>query len=349
MEKGFWTSLKKPIIGLAPMDGVTDAPFRFIAAKYGNPDLIISEFTSVEGIAHGAAKTLKAFLYDEIERPVLAQVFGVTPENFYKSAFVVAEMGFDGLDINMGCPAKNVSSRGAGAALIRTPDLARQIVRACWDGMKDWSKGKKIEEVGLHEDILNFVKSAKKFEPERKLLPVSVKTRIGYDSVVVEDWVKNLLEEKPVNISLHGRTLKQMYTGTADWEAIARAAEIIRQTDTTVIGNGDISSLEDAKKRIKDYGVDGAMIGRAAFGNPWIFKGKNLEDVSLDERFRIAQEHAQLYEKVFENNHFVAMRKHLAWYCKGFHGAGIVRKRLMQTSTAQEVSETLMDLSPLSG
>lgn len=343
MEKGFWAQLKKPIIGLAPMDGVTDAPFRFMTAKCGKPDLLITEFTSVEGICHGATKGLKAFIYDEIERPIAAQIFGSHPESFYKVAFVVAELGFDGIDINMGCPAKNVASKGSGAALIQTPEIARSIIRETRRGAQDWEKGKTMEEAGLPEPVIECVRKMFPQSPARRQLPVSVKTRIGYNANVVEEWMKHLLEEKPVNISLHGRTLKQMYSGEADWEAIARAAEMVHRTDTTIIGNGDIRSIEDGLERVEKYGVDGFMIGRASFGNPWVFNREGKE-AGIEEKLKAAVEHSRLYEKIFPDGHFVQMRKHLAWYCKGFHDASEVRQELMRANSPKDVEKLLMDL-----
>lgn len=341
MEKGFWKNLPKPIIALSPMDGVTDAPFRAITAKYGKPGVMITEFTSVEGINAGATKTLSAFLYQESERPVVAQLFGSTPEAFYKAAFAVCELGFDGVDINMGCPANSVASRGAGAALILTPDLAKEIFKKTRKACEDWAGGKTMEDAGLHPDIIAWVNANR---PEifngnvpKKILPVSVKTRIGYNSIVIEEWVKHLLEVEPVNISIHGRTLKQGYSGKADWEAIGRAAAIIRQTGTTVLGNGDIRNMAEALERIQQYGVDGALIGRAAFGNPWVFGQK---EATVYDRLETAKEHSRIHQKIF-GEYFVPMRKHLSWYCKGFSGASEIRQKLMHTHSAADVENIL--------
>lgn len=346
MEKGFWKDLKNPVIGLAPMDGVTDAPFRAMTAKYGKPDIMFTEFTSVEGIRAGATKMLPAFFYEETERPIVAQLFGSTPDAFYKAAFLICELGFDGIDINMGCPANNIALKGAGASLILNPKLAQEIIRKTQQACRHWSEGKTMEQAGLKMSIFEWVKeNKKKFgksspnkKTARKLLPVSVKTRIGYNSVVIEEWVKTLLETEPANISIHGRTLKQMYTGKADWEAIARAAEIIHQTPTTVLGNGDIQNLSQANEHIKKYGVDGTLIGRAAFGNPWIFQNK---EATVNERLKVAIEHAYLHEKLFGPTRFLSMRKHLSWYCKGFGGAGEVRQKLMQATSALEVDKII--------
>ncbi len=344
-QRGFWGALKYPVIGLAPMDGVTDAAFRFIVKKYGNPQVIITEFTSVEGICAGATRTLQAFSYDESERPVVAQIFGSTPAAFYKATFVVAALGFDGIDINMGCPASNIAGKGAGAALIQTPELAKEIIRNVQQAAIEWADGKNINDVGLPESILAEVQKMQPQPPQRKLLPVSIKTRIGYNSIVIEEWIKHLLETNPVNISLHGRTLKQLYSGSADWDAIGRAAAIIHQTPTTLLGNGDIKNLQDAAIKIKQYNVDGVLIGRAAFGNPWIFQNKEHSQIPLEEKFAVALEHCHVYEKIFTERLFLPMRKHLAWYCRGFPHASEMRQKLMQTSNSKDVAAILKTYS----
>lgn len=353
MEKGFWQHFKKPIIGLAPMDGVTDAPFRFITAKYGKPDLQITEFTSVEGICAGATKTLNAFRFDESERPIVAQVFGSDENAFYKAAFVVFELGFDGIDINMGCPAKNITSKKAGAGLILEPKLAQKITQKTWEASQDWANGKTIEKVGLPENIVEWVKkfqqeqinkSSEKYSLARKIIPVSIKTRIGYDKIIVEDWIKYLLEMKPANISLHGRTLKQMYSGEANWEAITKAARLVHQTETIIFGNGDIKNLQDADEKIKNCGVDGVLIGRAALGNPWIFRKQTTlspYQPTLQEKFAVAIEHASFHQQIFGEKLFFPMRKHLSWYCRGFANASETRQKLMTACNAEDVREIL--------
>lgn len=338
MEKGFWKNLKKPIIALSPMDGVTDAPFRSITAKYGKPSVMLTEFTSVEGMCAGALKTLVAFLYEEKERPIVAQLFGASPEAFYKATFAICELGFDGVDINMGCPAKSVAARGAGATLILSPEIAKEIVRKTHQACADWAEGRTMEDVGLHKNTIAWVLQNRHGIAEKRVLPVSIKTRIGYDSVTIEEWVKHLLEVEPVNISIHGRTLKQMYSGKADWEAIARAAAIIHQTETTVLGNGDVQNLQEAHEKIAQYGVDGVLLGRAAFGNPWIFNGTTS---TTEERFQVAKEHTLVHEKIFGQTWFMPMRKHLSWYAKGFPGAAEVRQKLMTATSANDVDKIL--------
>jgi nifR3 family TIM-barrel protein len=346
------------------MDGVTDAPYRFITAKHGKPDVHFTEFTNVEGLSRDAMIMLDDFLYSEIERPIVAQIYGSEPESFYKIAIVACALGFDGIDINMGCPAKKVASRGCGAGLIRHPSLAKKIILAVKQGVADWVDGKSPEELKFRPRMLLRMQTmnedrigSPQWAP-RRAIPVSVKTRIGYDHDVIEDWAKHLLEVEPAVISIHGRTLKQMYTGVADWDAIARAAEIIRQTKTLVFGNGDITTLADMLNKIRASGVDGVLLGRGALGNPWIFSQKDevkalLSDedtpmvreipTATSRRFEVLLEHAQYFEKVKGTRRFPAMRKHFGWYCKGMPQAAQLRDRMCHTSNSQEVAEVLAD------
>jgi tRNA-dihydrouridine synthase len=381
MNGGFWGKLAKPIIGLAPMDGVSDAPFRYITAKYGQPSVMITEFTNVEALSHGAVKALTALIYDEIERPIVAQIYGTNPDAFYKACFVACELGFDGIDINMGCPSKSVSGNGAGAGLIRTPMLAQEIIQTCQQAVTDWSNGKTIYQAEIHRNIINYLEKmpgrnmsdtsgTSGRETTRRLLPISIKTRIGYDKIITEDWIKNLLETKPANISLHGRTLKQMYTGQADWEEIAKAAAIVHESGlvTTILGNGDAKSITDAHQKIATYGVDGVLIGRGAFGEPWIFEQIRLPAESvrpsrrtqerseaflqelprkrtIEEKLSVALEHARYYESIFGigPRSFAPMKKHFGWYCSDFPHAKDLRMKLMTAENSTQIEKTIED------
>ncbi|HKY63730.1 MAG TPA: tRNA-dihydrouridine synthase [bacterium] len=360
----FWQNIRRPIVGLAPMDGVTDAAYRRIAARHGRPDVVLTEFTNVEGLSRGAQLMLEDFIYSEEERPAVAQIYGSEPESFYKVTVLACALGFDGIDVNMGCPAKNVAARGCGAALIRNPALAKEILRAVKRGIADWVDGISIDRLGLKPRMptrvrrMNLDRIGAESVAERRPIPLSVKTRIGYDKIVVEDWVRHLLEEEPAAISLHGRTLKQMYTGSADWEAIGRAAELIHQTSTLALGNGDLASLAMAAEKIALSGVDGVLIGRGAMGNPWIFGHKDdLKDFlegrrgappadrfpDLETRFAVLLEHARLFEAVKGHARFAAMRKHFAFYCKGMPRAAELRNRMFQTKDSGEVERILAD------
>ena len=356
----FWQTLPHPIIALAPMDGVSDAPFRQVHAEIGRPDIVFTEFTNVQGLWRGDVRLLDGFLFDDAERPVVAQIFGSTPPDFYRSAIMVCELGFDGVDINMGCPSKCVTGHGGGAALIREPLLAQEIVRAVQRGVADWANGQTMEGIGLAPERIARIRqmnAARKTPIERRLLPVSVKTRLGYDSIIIEDWVKVLLEVEPVAISLHGRTLRQMYTGSANWDAIGRAAAIVRQTPTLILGNGDIHSVEDARRRVLETGVHGVLVGRAAMGNPWLFRDLRAmrddlrasglyqtdpaERPTPQERLRTAQRHARLFARLLPDHRWIEMRKHLSWYCRDFFDASTLRRQLVQSNNLDEVEQLI--------
>jgi tRNA-dihydrouridine synthase B len=364
----FWDTLQQPIIALAPMDGVTDAPCRTMHGLHGRPDVVLTEFTNVEGLWRGGDRIFRDFLYTPAERPVVAQIFGCQPEYFYKAAHVVCELGFDGLDINMGCPAKTIANRGGGAGLIRVPETAKAIIRAAQQGVRDWANGQTLEDLEMDPERIRRIRQMNEERVhvwgdhahiERRLLPVSVKTRLGYDSIVITDWVQELLELEPHVISIHGRTLAQHYKGDANWEAIAAAAEIVRKTDTLVLGNGDIHNLYQAAQRIRTSGVHGVLIGRASFGNPWLFhnreqlkkqlnEGSNptVEDLpeatpSREERLLMALEHARVHAKLKGEDHFVELRKHMGWYLGHFRGAKRVRNELVRINSLADVERII--------
>ncbi len=360
--------LQQPIIGLSPMDGVTDSAYRFITQKYGNPDIMFTEFTNVMGLCIAGDNLLKDFEYDESERLIIGQIYGKEPEYFYHAAKIVCALGFDGVDINMGCPAKTVSSSGAGAGLIKTPDLAREIIAAVKKGVSDWVENGKL--TGLSERTYRaVVEKIKNYQlrikneniinsnsigflnlsgEERQIIPTSVKTRIGYDIPVTENWIKNLTLADPAWITVHGRTLKQLYTGEANWDEIRKAVE---STDLPVLANGDIKSAEDVKKVLDLTKANGVLIGRATYGNPWIFseirdqmsgiRNQNLE-ISFEEKVRVLIEHTEKF--VLDNPEpkaFFQMRKHFGWYMKSFDGAKEVREKLMRSNSLEEVKTIL--------
>jgi tRNA-dihydrouridine synthase len=263
------------------MDGVTDATFRRIVATQGPPDVTFTEFAHVSDISRGPEYLLDSLVYSEVERPIVAQIYGKDPLLFYQAAHVVCELGFDGLDINMGCPSRNVASSGSGAALIKTPDVAQAIIRAVKQGIQDWAAGQSLESAGLkrsRSETIRRMNEARGSAPiiDRRPLPWSVKTRLGCDAVVIDRWIEHLLEERPAAITIHGRTLAQMYRGEADWTAIASAADIAKGTDTVILGNGDVRSMNDAVRRVRESGVQGVLVGRATLGAPWFFRRKEL-------------------------------------------------------------------------
>lgn len=353
----FWQNIPKPIIGLAPMDSVTDASFRFITAKHGRPDVMLTEFVNIQSAIYAPELMLKDFTYAELERPIAAQIYGKTPELFYQVAHIVGELGFDGLDINMGCPARKVAAAGCGAALIREPALARAIIQAARQGLQDWYDGQSLKQLGIRPSAIAAFKAANRLRTghetiaERRLLPLSIKTRIGYDRVVVKEWIATLLEECPAAISLHGRTLQQGYKGQADWNAIAQAAAIANNSGTLLLGNGDLLDMPDVYRRVRETKVDGVLIGQAAQGNPWLFAGKEQvkqalcgigavcpqTTVSLADRFEVMLEHSRRYASDSRNHWFYGMRKNLLWYCRDLGGADELHWQMKRVNSADEV------------
>ena len=364
------------------MDGVTDIAFRHVIAtgacpersatslslrserteakSKGRPDVIFTEFTNVHDICQGRVMGWEPLRYTDGQRPIVAQLYGKEPLLFYQAAHVVGELGFDGLDINMGCPSKNVASSGCGAGLIRTPELALNIMAATERGLRDWAEGQTLAEAGLKPGIVEKVRAARDGQdpPRRAALPLSVKTRLGYDSVIIKEWSACLAQGRPQVMSIHGRTLKQMYRGDADWEAIAEAAAQIREQGILVLGNGDIGSLNEAIARIRASGVDGILIGRAALGNPWIFHGKESvreavraqsqypvpePAVSREDRFDMILKHAHTFERFHDVARFPRMRKHLGWYCSGFPHAAALRADMVKTDNAGDVEQLLRE------
>jgi len=317
MTKGFWKK-NGPIFVLAPMADVTDAAFRRIIAKYSkpyHPDAMWTEFVSCDGLcSDGRSALLKNLQFMEAERPIVAQFFGAKPDNFYQCALLAQELGFDGIDINMGCPDRSVEKQRAGAALMRDHKLAQKIIKETKRGAGD--------------------------------LPVSVKTRIGYDSDILDEWLPRLLETELAAVTVHARTREEMSRVPAHWEAVARAAEIARRYDSSpdrarIIGNGDIASLADAEGKVRQSGADGAMIGRGIFGNPWFFnKEKDINSISIEEKLSVMLEHTFLFEKLFNGKkNFDTMKKHYKAYVHGFDGVKELRVKLMTARDAGEVAK----------
>ncbi len=320
MISGFWKNLPKPIFVLAPMANVTDAAFRRVIAKYGKPDVIWTEFVSCDGLCSpGRAELLTDFIFDESERPIVAQVFGSKPENYYETALLIQELGFDGIDINMGCPEKSISGKQcSGAALIEHPKLAQEIIAATKRGA-----GK---------------------------LPVSVKTRLGYNKNVLDTWLPNLLEAEPAAITIHARTKKEMSAVPAHWEEIGRAVAIRDKYDaspdkTLILGNGDVKDLTEARQRVAETGCDGVMIGRGIFGNPWLFnRERDYQVITPEEKMRVLVEHTHLFEKILgDKKGFAIMKKHYKAYVNGFDGAKELRVKLMEAENAGHVEKIIVE------
>jgi tRNA-dihydrouridine synthase len=320
-ESGFWPKLKKPIMVLAPMANVTDAAFRRVFVEAGGrPDIFWTEFVSVEGLlSKGKERLLVDFWYDEAEHPIVAQIFGGKPDQFEEVGPLIRRLGFDGVDINMGCPDAGVEKSGGGAALVKDPARAKEIIRALRRGAGD--------------------------------LPISVKTRIGYAKNEIATWIPALLHENLAALTVHLRTRAEMSAVPAHWEL---APEITALRDkispgTILLGNGDLDSLETAQMRIRESGFDGVMVGRGVFGNPWFFSGRTPD---VREKLERMAAHAELFEKLYRTNAakgdepgplkgFEVMKKHLKAYASGFDGAKEIRIQLMETASAADVRKVV--------
>jgi len=294
------------------MADVTDVAFRKIIAKYGKPDVFFTEFTSADGLcSSGKDKLLINFKYSKEEHPIVAQVFGARPEKIFEAARLVKKLGFDGLDINMGCPDRSIVKQGAGGALIKTPALARKVIQAAIEGAGG--------------------------------LPVSVKTRLGFSKDVLEEWLPELLKEELAAVCIHARTVKELSNVPARWERVAKAVKIRdkMKSEMFIIGNGDVLDLADARQKAKETGADGIMLGRAIFGNPWFF-AERKKAVTIEEKCAVLIEHSKLFEKYFKNiKNFAVMRKHFKAYISGFDGAKELRTKLMECEDASEVKKVL--------
>lgn len=339
-----------PIIALAPVDGVTDAAFRQVTDELGKPDLMYTEFVTTEGLFKGRETLLHALDKHSTNTPIIAQFFGSNPQYFEYAFFIAAELGFAGIDVNMGCPDTNIVKKGGGAGLLLDLPRAREIIKMLLKSREEWKNGKTLTDTDLPENMKAAVaalkaKSLKLKDSDYELrttyyvLPISVKTRIGYHGSQVAQVIPYLIESGVEIIALHGRTFDQRYSGRANWDEIAKAKELTKGTKVQLWGNGDIHSIPDAKEKIKLYGVDGALIARAAFGNPWIFKEYTP---SWEERKKTMIYHAELFLKYRPDLDLRPMRKHITWYCKGIEGSAKLRDRLMKVVTLEDL-KTILD------
>jgi len=304
----FWHNLTKPILALAPMAGVTDPAFRRIIAKYGKPDVLWTEFVSADGLFLGGYDALiKDLEFTQSERPIVAQFLTSNPDMMRKAASLARELGFDGLDINMGCPDKSIEKRGAGANLIKHPELAQEIIRAAKEGAGS--------------------------------LPVSVKTRIGWMKNELETLLPALLEVEPAVITIHARTRNEMSRVPARWEHIKYAVEIRNEkgSETLIFGNGDVCSVAEALQKVKETGCDGVMIGRAICGNPWLF-AKDSPKFLPKDKLEVLVEHTKLFQELLPHKRFELMKKHYKAYVTGWDGAMELRMKLMDARNATEVA-----------
>jgi nifR3 family TIM-barrel protein len=320
------------------MDGITDMPFRQIADAHGRPDILYTEFVPVEAIAHGAVRVMPALLRHDTGTPTVAQFFGRDLKSYYKASFIALELGYDGIDINMGCPDRNIAKKGGGAGLIGEPDLAISIIRTVKQAVADWAGGKTMIEAHIPASILVWLETHPVFPKPRRIVPVTVKTRTGLDKPITEEWMDKLISARPDGITLHGRTLQQMYRGSADWNEIAKAAAMAKRNGIRFFGNGDVKSRNQAVQNAQQYGCDGILIGRAALGNPWLFSDRLP---TMEERFGVMRQHARLYLSVRPELGLYPMRKHLAWYCAGFEGSKALRTALTSVVSLDDLDKVI--------
>ena len=325
------------------MADVTDAAFRRIIAKYGKPDVMWTEFVAADGLIRatpeGKVKLLADLIYANEERPIVAQLFTSNIDHMEQAARLCRELGFDGVDINMGCPDATIEKQGCGSAMIKNPEKAVAIIQAAKRGAL----------MGAGDGI-----------------PVSVKTRLGYNHDQVEDWLSVVLSERPAALTVHARTRKEMSKVPARWERLQRVVALRNELspETKIIGNGDVLTRADGLAKITASGVDGAMVGRALFGNPWFFNptrqlptqltalpthGVNrdtiiatdtsdttIEYVSLAERLQVMVEHTYLFTELLPFKNFSVMKKHFKAYVNGFPGAAELRAELMEQNSPVE-------------
>jgi nifR3 family TIM-barrel protein len=340
----FWETLPRPFFALAPMANVTDLVFRKLIAKYGKPDVMWTEFVSADGLVSSGKKNL---LYDlkfsNGERPIVAQLFTGHPEVMRKAAETIKDLGFDGLDINMGCPDRGIEKQGGGASLMKNPKLALAILEAARVGVSEKRKKKSSGK--------NFLE---------RVIPVSIKTRIGYSRFDL-GWLQLLLEQKLPALTIHLRTRKEMSDAVAHWELVPEIVEMRDKISpkTLIIGNGDVSSLEQGIEYANKYGCDGIMVGRGVFGKPWFFdttrvklgigyressnsRSEIILEPDIRKRLEILVEHAKLFEKTFRDiKNFDVMKKHFKAYVNGWNGAKELRIKLMMTEDSKAVDNLI--------
>lgn len=315
MKENFWRDLPRPFFILAPMEDVTDVVFRHVVSKAGRPDVFFTEFTNTESYCHpeGNQSVRGRLAFTEDEQPIVAHIWGDKPEYFRQMSMGMAKLGFSGVDINMGCPVPNVATKGKGSGLIRRPDVAAELIQAAKAGG----------------------------------LPVSVKTRLGYTYVDEWlDWLTHILKQDIVNLSIHLRTRKEMSKVDAHWELIPEIKKLRDEVapDTLLTINGDIPDRQTGLRLARQYGVDGIMIGRGIFKNPFAFE-KEPKEHSSKELLDLLRLHLDLFDKYsteLEPRPFPPLRRFFKIYVKGFRGASELRNQLMSTDSTDEV-RTLLD------
>lgn len=315
--KNIWGDLKKPIFALAPMEDVTDTVFRQVVGRYAPPDIYFTEFTSTEALlsSKGKDSAMQRLRFNSSERPLIAQIWGTDPRHFAESARIIMSLGFDGIDINMGCPVKDIVKTGACSALINNPKLAGELIKSLQESTD---------------------------------LPISVKTRLGTNRIITEEWIGFLLEQDLACLTVHGRTAKEMSKPPVHWEEIAKAVTLKNRISpqTVLLGNGDILSYADGLTKIEDYALDGVMIGRGIFQDLFVFdRDKDFRALTLTEKLEIMRFHIELFDKTWgESKNYNILKKFYKIYVNGFPGASDTRVRFMETKSSEEALDLLSTL-----
>ncbi len=284
---------------------------------------MFTEFVNVDGLlSRGRKKVEQALLFEKTEQPLIVQVWGLDPDHFYAAAQEMVTRGFAGIDINMGCPDKAVIKKGAGGALINNRLLAAEIIQAVKEGVNG-------------------------------AIPVSVKIRIGYKEIVTEEWARFVLTQGIEALTIHGRTVSELSKVPCHWDEIGKVVKVRDELGlpTVIIGNGDITTLAEADEKISQWGVDGVMVGRGVFHNPWIFnKIKRYEDLNRNERIQLLLFHLATHERLYkpsgsaQGKHFAPLKKYFKIYIQNFEGAAELRERLMLCTDIQSVRTVISSL-----
>lgn len=310
-----WKQLDKPFFTLAPMEGATDTVFRQIVADCGAPDVFFTEFTNCDGLlSKGYEKVATRLRYSEKERPLIAQIWGVNPQSYYDVARKLVDMGFNGIDINMGCPERIVVKNGACSALITNPSLAKEIIEATRKGAGE--------------------------------LPVSVKTRIGFKTIATEEWIGFLLQQNLDALTVHFRTQKEMSNVPAHWDEAKKVVKL-RNTispETVLIGNGDVTTKQQGKELADTFGIEGVMIGRGVFHNPFVFNGSiDYASMAKEERIELLNKHLDLFEETWgtDKKSYPPLKRFFKIYIQGFDGASEFREKIMNTNSITEIRSVL--------
>lgn len=321
--ENFWKKLKRPIIALAPMAGITDQPFRQICRGYG-ADVVYSEMASTSAIFYNKKKTIGITRFNSRkESPYVVQLFGDKPEHFLFAAKIIAkQIRPDGIDINFGCPARKIIACGSGAVLMDNVKLAREIIIATLEGVAGPSGS-----------------------DEASKIPVSIKIRAGVKKTTALDFVKKIKNLPISAIMIHGRTLEQGFTGAPDYEMMRKIKD---EVDIPVLANGGILKPEDAKIMLEKTGADGIGLAQGVLGKPWLFKQVkdylikgSYAEFELSEIKKVAIRHAEMMYKKRGKQGVIEMRKHLVWYFKGFSGASELRRKLVHVKTISEIKKIL--------